>query len=54
MNAIDFLKFGNSLTNGIKDAVIGKWRSHDDHEEVILTDREGNRYEIKYFPKQNK
>jgi hypothetical protein len=49
MNINKFTDLGKSL-EGIKGAVIVKWQSHDDHEDIVIKDFEHNRYEIKFYP----
>lgn len=49
MNLSQFAALGEAL-KGIPDAMIVRWNSHDDHENIIIKDSEQNRYEIKFYP----
>lgn len=37
----------------IKGGTIKRWVSEDSHEDIVIVDTDGNRYELKYYPIRN-
>lgn len=41
------------ILSEIKGSKIKRWVSEDTHEDIVVVDEKGNRYELKYYPAKN-
>lgn len=48
VNVEEMVEVSRVMT-GIKGGIIEKWISEDTHEEIVVVDEKGNRYEVKYI-----
>lgn len=54
MKAKDFPDFEKIIVESIPDGAILRWVSYEDHEDIVLRDSGGHRYEIKFYPNRDK
>lgn len=47
MNALNMIKVSKALAN-IEGGIVKKWVSEDEYEDIVIVDKDGNTYEIKY------